>query len=218
MHGPNAEDIRIVVFDLGGVIVHNVDSWEMAIERAECQPDPFSQDEVFRSEWSRLASELRIGAISPRTYYEGVSRASAGQYSPADVIRIHSSFMIDQYPGVSELIDELHGIGVETGALSDTNAPHWHDLMNSERFSTVRKLRRPHASHLLGYAKPDAEIYREFERKTGYYGSDILFVDDRPGNVAGAQKLGWHADLIDPGENNAAQLRECFIEHGILES
>ena len=39
--------------------------------------------------------------------------------------------------------------------------------------------------------KPDAKIYEAMERMAGRRGSDLLYIDDRPENIAAGAKRGW---------------------------
>jgi FMN phosphatase YigB (HAD superfamily) len=48
--------------------------------------------------------------------------------------------------------------------------------------------------------KPDARIYEVAERGTGRRGADILYLDDRPENVAAGLARGWRAVLHERPE------------------
>lgn len=50
-------------------------------------------------------------------------------------------------------------------------------------------------SGACGVVKPAPGIYREVERGSGASGSELVFIDDRQENVAGAEALGWRAHL-----------------------
>lgn len=45
--------------------------------------------------------------------------------------------------------------------------------------------------------KPNAEIYRIAENRSGYRGGEILFVDDSRTNLTSAEKFGWHVLWFD---------------------
>jgi 2-haloacid dehalogenase len=53
-------------------------------------------------------------------------------------------------------------------------------------------------SHEICVMKPKPESYAAVERKTGHRGVELLYLDDRPENIEGAQLRGWqtilHAD------------------------
>jgi len=220
MNSQTKSTVKIVVFDLGGVLVNNVDSWEDALDKIDLKKHSILDNNAFRSELSRLNQDLRTGKIRPEKYYSYVSEATGGVYSPSDISQIFIARQIAEYPGIDEVVDMVDATGVSMGVLSNTNPVHWHDLRknpNDDRFPTVGRLRNAHASHLLGYAKPDPEIYREFERRTDFYGSSILFFDNHEENVNTARRLGWQAERIDPKDHPAGQLKRYLKEYKIID-
>ena len=63
--------------------------------------------------------------------------------------------------------------------------------------------------------KPDREIFKVFERTTGFAGSGIVFFDDIEENVLAARDAGWRAEHTDNTGDTAAQLREHLGWHGV---
>jgi HAD superfamily hydrolase (TIGR01509 family) len=60
--------------------------------------------------------------------------------------------------------------------------------------------------------KPNPKIYEVFEQTTGCQGNEILYLDDRPENVAAAATRGWHA--IE--HRDAEFTREAVMRLGVL--
>ena len=56
--------------------------------------------------------------------------------------------------------------------------------------------------------KPDPEIYEALEKLTGRRGADILYLDDRPENVAGGAARGWQAILHETPEKTRAAVEK----------
>jgi putative hydrolase of the HAD superfamily len=101
----------------------------------------------------------------------------------------------------------LQRAGVRTGVLSNLG-----DAMEAgilARFDWLRGFTHHTFSHRLGMAKPDAAIYRYAAEGLGVKPEEILFVDDREENVAGARAVGMVA--IQYGEHQAfvAAMREA---------
>jgi HAD superfamily hydrolase (TIGR01509 family) len=47
--------------------------------------------------------------------------------------------------------------------------------------------------------KPDSRIYEAVERVSGFSRSDLLYLDDRPENIAAGESRGWQAWIhVDP--------------------
>lgn len=49
----------------------------------------------------------------------------------------------------------------------------------------------------VGCKKPEPEIYKIAEKKCGYKGNEILFIDDKKENLFTAAKFGWQTFLFD---------------------
>lgn len=65
-------------------------------------------------------------------------------------------------------------------------------------------------SHEVGARKPHAAIYEHALRRANCPPEQILFIDDIPANVQGAQQLGWRGIVYKPG-TLLQQLREFGI-------
>ncbi|MDD4818471.1 MAG: hypothetical protein PHI85_10945 [Victivallaceae bacterium] len=83
--------------------------------------------------------------------------------------------------------------------LSDISRPHL-DIVR-ERVSFFGRARGGVYSFEVGRRKPDAAMYREFERR---FGRPDLYVDDREQNIAAALERDWNAvRFIDAGQFSA---------------
>jgi glucose-1-phosphatase len=227
MSMPATTPVRMVCFDLGGVLVRICVGWDEACLDAgvAVRRDPSGREgEETRHTLSGL---LEVGGISVEEWAAGVSRAFEEAYSPDEVRRIHDAFIREEHAGAGALIDQLHDAGVATACLSNTNHAHWvrlvhHDgvapLAGDPEYPSVARLQKRFASHLLGLAKPDSAIYAEFEQRVGRRGEDILFFDDRAVNVDAARSLHWHAHRIDPQGDPIAQIREYLHHYLLLET
>jgi len=214
--------IQLVVFDLGGVIVRICQSFEQAAARAGLAFEPARiLDPERKAERKRLHGLYERGRLGCDEFFAGVSATTGGLYTPEEFRRVHESWIIEEYPGVHALIDDLHAAGLHTGALSNTNAAHWAQMSRPTpdrpaAFDAPARLRHRHASHLLGHAKPDAPIYGAFIEHTGFHPGSVVFFDDLEANVAAAIGCGWHAHRIDPSGDPAAQIRGHLLGlHGV---
>lgn len=210
---------RCVVFDWGGVILRICRGFEEGCRAAGL---PFHPDVVEGDLYHVRRSHSRryqVGELAMDQFFRLTAETTGGRYSPDDLARVHDAWLLAEYPGVDRLIDELNAIdGVTTAMLSNTNERHWARRGESPygpAFPTAARIAIPHASHLLGHAKPDAAIYAAFERATGFAGPELLFFDDLPENIAAARDAGWHAHQIDHTGDTAAQMREALRAAGI---
>jgi putative hydrolase of the HAD superfamily len=196
----------LVCFDLGGVIVRICRTWEEGCARAGLPLRGMEQRDASRSLRSAAVLEYQTGRIDDGTFSHRISAALGGAYTPAEVMAVHRAWVIEEYPGVVELIDSLHDSGFETAALSNTNSAHWAQIQS---WTAVRRIQRPRLSHIMGLHKPDQAIYRAFEASVGRRPEEILFFDDLPENVESARASGWQAHRIDPSGDPAEQVRRA---------
>jgi len=209
--------VRMICFDAGGVLVRICRSWQERCERAGI---PFRWDsEVAADSEDRRAvhAEFERGRMSPEAYFKALAASTDGLYTSEELHAIHLAWIAEEYPGVRALVRALREVPtVSTGLLSNTNAVHWMTpSMTGDRASAVSGIDHPHASHMLGLTKPGAEIYRAFERETGFDGPAILFFDDLPENVDAARAAGWTAERIDHTGDTAAQVVGHLAAYGV---
>jgi len=210
----NSENgIKVVCFDAGGVLVRICRTWEEGCAAAGVElRERLDERGVDRRS---LNADYQRGRLSAEAFFEGMSRASGGVYSPEEIRLVHDAWIIDEYDGVRGLVTEIHDAGHTTAVLSNTNASHW-SQMGPERSMIVMDVHHPHASHLLGHVKPDEAIFRAFESITGFRSGEILFFDDLEENVDGALGAGWRAHRIDHEGDTASQMRAHLRSLGLL--
>jgi glucose-1-phosphatase len=218
--------LRLVCFDLGGVLVRICQSWTEAYRAAglDVRDEPAAPS--IRARRLELVNLHGTGRITIDEWADGTSAALQGVYSADELKRAHHALTLEQHPGALELVDELHAAGAATACLSNTNHTHWLRLVHRDgdralegtpEYPAVVRLQRHFASHLLGLAKPDDAIYARFEELTGSAPSAIVFFDDLEENVAAAQRRGWHAERVTASHLGAVtQMREHLRRLGIV--
>lgn len=217
--GSQTSSFRIVVFDLGGVLVRIARTWDEAHALAGLLPGQLPPDLGFRNAIIELVDAYDLGAITPEDFAHEAAAASGGSYSADEIHRIHHAISMTEYPGVGAVLDTIEAAGLATGVLSNTNPAHWPRLIGETgdvpEYPTVARTIHRHASHLLRVAKPDPRIYATYSELTGFPPESILFFDDREENVRGARAAGWTAHHIDHTADTAAQLLAHLRSHGI---
>jgi glucose-1-phosphatase len=221
--------IRIVVFDLGGVIVRICRSWREGCLAAGVAYRPEWDEPGRRARRQELTRDHQEGRIGCEEHFAALAGVSGGLYSAREIDRVHGAWMFDEYAGVGELIEGIKRAGVETGVLSNTNESHWRRLSpgrggGGPEFPTVTRIGHRYASHLMGMSKPDVKIYREFAARTGFRagvpgsgeGSEIVFFDDLAENVQGACDAGWLAFQVDHTGDTARQMAGWLGTLGVI--
>jgi FMN phosphatase YigB (HAD superfamily) len=59
--------------------------------------------------------------------------------------------------------------------------------------------------------KPDAKLYEVVESKTGARGAEILYLDDRPENIAAGAERGWQVILQESPEKTRAAVERLGL-------
>jgi len=218
---PSTDEI-LVCFDAGGVLVRICRTWEEGCAAAGLDRPALTQHPERIARLRALTHAYQAGRIGCDVYFEAMSRATGGVCSPADMRRIHDAWLLEDYPGATELLLELARTPrVATAVLSNTNHRHWVRLHPGSsghlpHFSAVSHAQHRHASHLLGLCKPDHAIFREFERRTGLPPGRIIYFDDLQANVDAARAGGWNAHLVNHAADPIADARTVLTQLRLL--
>jgi len=218
-----ASGVSVVVFDWGGVLIRICRSLGEACARVGIEHREVAAHPELRVSRQELSGRYQLGLMGCDEYFAAAAARTGGAYSEAEIRAIHDAWLIEEYAGVSGLIDEIHAAGVQTALLSNTNASHAarQHTTNGDgglEFPAPSKLTCRAMSHELGVAKPEAGMYSRAAAMYGYTGREggLLFFDDLEENVQAARALGWRAELIDHAGDTAGQMWGCLRAHGVL--
>jgi putative hydrolase of the HAD superfamily len=206
--------IRVVCFDIGGVMIRLRKSWTDVCAAAGLEVRGDTASDRAEDARTQVAAPYVLGRITHDEWAEQTARVLGGVYSAAELTSIHQAWLLDEYAGVGDIVDELHARGLPTACLSNTNEAHWVRLVSE--YPAIVRLKSRYASHLLGCGKPDEAMYRAFERAAKVESASILFFDDLVVNVDAARAFGWNAERIDPSAETAPQIRRHLAEYGLL--
>jgi HAD superfamily hydrolase (TIGR01509 family) len=208
-------------FDIGGVLVKHCRTWREGCAAAGLPLHDGAESEQMSARRRDLAHQFTTGTITEPAFWAAMSGSTGGLYTPAQIERIHHAWLGPEYPDVGRVVRRLVDAGrVQTGVLSNTNAPHWarlHPVGNRPaEFPTASLLGVRLASHLIGHMKPHPETYVAFEHASGFAGPEILFLDDLPENLETARTRGWTCELIDHTRDTADQIETVLDRHNLI--
>ena len=99
--------IRLVCFDIGGVVVRICRSRTEGCAAAGVDVrEPARWDEVKAARLA-LVHRHQVGRIDGTTFAEEISALWGGLYSPAEIMGIHRAWLLDEYEGIGDLIDAV---------------------------------------------------------------------------------------------------------------
>ena len=207
--------IELVCFDLGGVLVECVDGWTEACARAGISSSALLEDPTRRDEMIEASCRFETGEFATEQFVDALGRCI--NYDRDQVRAVLEAWLIDLYPGVAELLEQLRGRGVATACLTNCNAIHWEQLRDpNSRFAALGTLDHHFASHLTAARKPDPLAFENVEQCLRVPAECILFFDDREENIAGAVWQHWQTQLINPDQDPVHQLDKYLKRHNVL--
>lgn len=192
----------IIVFDLGKVLIDF--DYSIAGRRIAAQANltPAKVQEFL--DHSPLLYRLETGLITQHEFFEEVRRYTnfGGSFEE------FAGFFADifwEIPPMIEIHTKLRRQGFPTYIFSNTN--ELAVLHIKQNFPFFANFDGYIYSHEIGAMKPDAKIYEAMERMAGKRGADILYLDDRPENVAAGAARGWQVILQESPEKSRAAIR-----------
>lgn len=122
-----------------------------------------------------------------------------------------SALYLDVYPGVATLLARL-ARRYRLVALINTNALHAR-VWPAKYAAALRPFERVFCSHELGARKPEARTYRPVLDYLQAAPHEVVFLDDSPDNVRGAESLGLTGIVV----TSCAQMRAALRALGVRE-
>lgn len=198
--------VKAVVFDLGKVLVDF--DYRIAARRIAARSRMTAEELGAYMMKSPLFVDYETGLLTSQRFFEQI-RAATGF---AGGFEEFGDFFADIFAPIEPMVSlhaQLRGAGLPTYIFSNTNE------------LAVRHIRQafPFFSNFDGYVlsyehgsmKPDAKLYEVVERHSGHRGPDLLYLDDRPENIAGGAARGWHSILHETPERTEKAIRELGL-------
>jgi len=201
---------KIVVFDLGKVLVDfDYGIAVRAIASHSNTTDERVKDFLLHSP---LLIRYETGLLTDQEFFEEIREATGFCRSIEEFGGFFSDIFMPIEPMV-ELHARLRKKGFPTYIFSNTN-----DL-------AIRNIRRnfPFFGNFEGYIfsyqhkamKPDAKLYEVVERDSRCRGGEILYLDDRPENIAAGAARGWQSILHESPDKTRGELEQRGILNGV---
>jgi len=194
---------RVVVFDLGKVLVDF--DYSVAIPRIAAHstvPPAEVQNFFFHSQ---VLVDYESGHLTRQEFFEAVRKAT-GFHGTIDQFGGYFADIFTPIPTMIELHAGLHQRGIPTYIFSNTN-----DLAIEHvrrHFPFFRDFDGYIFSYEVKAMKPDARIYAAMENLARRRGPEILYLDDRPENIAAGAAHGWRTILHETPEETRMALEQ----------
>jgi putative hydrolase of the HAD superfamily len=201
---------KIVVFDLGKVLVDfDYGIAVRAIASHSNTTDERVKDFLLHSP---LLVRYESGLLSNQEFFDEIRNAIGF----CGTIEEFGEFFSDIFVPIGPMI-ELHARlrkkGFPTYIFSNTNDLAVRNIRRN--FPFFRNFEGYILSYLHKAMKPDAKLYEVLERETRCRGGEILYLDDRPENIAAGALRGWQTILHESPEKTRAELEQRGILNGV---
>jgi HAD superfamily hydrolase (TIGR01509 family) len=185
----------VVAFDLGKVLVDF--DYSIAVSRIAARSTlPPDGIKTFLG-CSCAIIDYECGRLTREEFYEQ-ARNTTGFRGTIDEFGEFFADIFTPIPPMIELHAGLRRRGISTYIFSNTNDLAVEHIRRN--FPFFRDFEGYIFSYEVGTMKPDPAIYEVLEKLAGRRGADIIYLDDRPENVAAGAARGWRTILHETPE------------------
>jgi HAD superfamily hydrolase (TIGR01509 family) len=177
---------RVVLFDLGGVIV-DLAGLEQFLDRHRLERA------TFWPAWLELGAgnKFESGRSTPAEFAASFLRQFEIDLTPEEFLTEFSEWPSGLLPGAEELVDDVRSVGAITATLSNTNPIHWNSVFSQNVI--VPMFDRHFPSFELGMAKPARALFERVVNMLAVNAAEVTFLDDNLVNVEAAREAGLAA-------------------------
>ena len=201
--------VKAVVFDMGGVILLlDINRCINAFKTRAGFEDIEDYLNVFHQKG--FVGELEAGRITADDFVAECLRHSRPGTTKETVLECFDEFLIGLNEDILDFIREI-APKYDLYILSNNNvlsSARFGEMMEEAGMPFDRYFKECFFSFRLHQLKPFPEIYRTAIDGIGLPPEEILFVDDAPANIAGAQDAGIRTILY----NRELDIRKAFAE------
>lgn len=198
--------LPVFIFDLGKVLVDFDYSIAARKIAARCTRAPQDLHGFLGS--SPLLVEYESGRLTKETFYEAV-RGPIGFQGNLAEFNGYFADIFSEMSGTIALHAELRRRGFQSYIFSNTNDLAIEHVRRS--FPFFANFDGYIFSYEVGAMKPEAKIYEAMEAMCGRRGADLIYLDDRPENIAAGAARGWRAILHETPERTAQTLARLGV-------
>jgi FMN phosphatase YigB (HAD superfamily) len=196
----------VFIFDLGKVLVDF--DYSIAARKVAARSKKAPQDLHAFLGSSPLLVEYESGRLTREQFYTAIKDA-IGFGSDLEEFGGFFADIFVEMPGTIALHAELRNRGFKTYIFSNTNDLAIEHVRRN--FPFFKNFDDYIFSYEVGAMKPEAKIYEAMEKMCGRRGADLIYIDDRPENIAAGAARGWRTILHESPEKSRAELKSFGI-------
>ena len=198
---------KAVIFDLGKVLVDF--DYRIAAQRIAARGTMTLGEIALYINQSSLFIDYESGRVTTEQFYQEVRKVTGFQGDLAEFGDCFADIFTAMEPMV-QLQATLRQQGLAAYVFSNTNELAAEHIRRN--FPFYANFDGYILSFEHGAMKPDAQLYEVVERLSGRRGADLLYLDDRPENIAAGAARGWQVILQETPEKS----RDAVQKLGLL--
>jgi FMN phosphatase YigB (HAD superfamily) len=199
---------KAVVFDLGKVLVDF--DYGITVRRIQRQCRLSMAELQALLNQSPLLHRYESNLLSTAEFFAEIQAAS-GFAGTFEEFRGTFADIFSAIEPMVALHGELHDQEVPTFVLSNTNELAIQHIR--EHFPFFANFTGYIFSYEHNAMKPEPALYEVVERAAGRQGPELLYIDDRPENLATAQSRGWQTILHTDPQRTIEAVRNTGLLH-----
>jgi HAD superfamily hydrolase (TIGR01509 family) len=198
----------VIVFDLGKVLVDF--DYAIAARRIAANSNMSLPEIAQFANQSPLFIQYETGTVSTQQFYDEIRRVTGYRGSLAEFGESFADIFVQIDPMV-QLQAALRQNGLPAYIFSNTNE------LAAEYIRRTFPFYGNFDGYILSYQhgamKPDPRLYEVVERASARRGAELLYLDDRPENIAAGAARGWQVVLHESPEKSRADIQKLGLLH-----
>ena len=192
----------VLIFDLGKVLVDF--DYTIAARKIAARSTKSPKDLHAFLGSSPILLDYESGQLTRRQFFDALGQA-LGFRGDLEEFGSYFADIFTEIPGTIALHAELRRRGLKTYIFSNTNDLAIEHVRRN--FPFFKDFDGYILSYEVGGLKPQPEIYAAMETLTCRREADLIYLDDRPENIATGLARGWRAILHESPEKTRQALK-----------
>jgi HAD superfamily hydrolase (TIGR01509 family) len=197
---------KAVVFDLGKVLVDF--DYAIAARKIAARGKMTLGEIAQYINQSPLFVQYELGRVTTEQFYEEIRGVTGFRGDLAEFSGCFADIFVAIEPMV-QLQTALRQKGLPVYIFSNTNE------LAAEHIRRTFPFYANFDGYILSYEhgvmKPDAKLYEVVERESGRRNAELLYLDDRPENIATGAARGWQVILQETPEKSRAAVQQLGL-------
>jgi HAD superfamily hydrolase (TIGR01509 family) len=196
----------VIVFDLGKVLVDF--DYAIAGRRIAAKGKMTLPEIAQYVSQSPLFIQYETGTVTTQQFYDEIRRVTGFRGTLEEFGQCFADIFVEIEPMV-RLQAALRQRGLPAYIFSNTNELAAEHIRHT--FPFYGNFDGYILSYQHGAMKPEARLYEVVERTCAHRGADLLYLDDRPENVAAGAARGWQVILHESPEQSRAAVEKLGL-------